>query len=156
MKSIIFPLFICLLIGVAQVYGIGFKCKSHIVLQSGDSCNKVSGTFKEYSVRLKDLKYYNAAMDCGNLYVGQKLCVEINFNQMPEEKKYVIQEGDTCKSIASKFGISKKTLKQYNPVLGDCSDSSVDAKVGLVISVQEDRDYTPNFKNSKRVYHEKK
>jgi len=53
-------------------------------------------------------------MDCDNLRIGQKLCVEVDLDRSEDFKDYRIKRGDTCKSVAKKLNTTVQILKNIN------------------------------------------
>ena len=77
-------------------------------VSSGDNLYKIA---TKYNLTLDDLVNYND-LATTNLSIGQQLLIPVQ--KTSETQTYIVKSGDTLYSIASKYGISVNTLKNYN------------------------------------------
>ena len=77
-------------------------------VSSGDNLYKIA---TKYNLTVDDLVNYND-LATTNLSIGQQLLIPVQ--KTNETQTYIVKSGDTLYSIASKYGISVNTLKNYN------------------------------------------
>lgn len=77
-------------------------------VSSGDNLYKIA---TKYNLTVDDLVNYND-LATTNLSIGQQLLIPVQ--KTSETQTYIVKSGDTLYSIASKYGISVNTLKNYN------------------------------------------
>ena len=77
-------------------------------VSSGDNLYKIA---TKYNLTVDDLVNYND-LATTNLSIGQQLLIPVQ--KTDETQTYIVKSGDTLYSIASKYGISVNTLKNYN------------------------------------------
>lgn len=77
-------------------------------VSSGDNLYKIA---TRYNLTVDDLVNYND-LATTNLSIGQQLLIPVQ--KTNETQTYIVKSGDTLYSIASKYGISVNTLKNYN------------------------------------------
>lgn len=77
-------------------------------VSSGDNLYKIA---IKYNLTVDDLVNYND-LATTNLSIGQQLLIPVQ--KTNETQTYIVKSGDTLYSIASKYGISVNTLKNYN------------------------------------------
>jgi LysM repeat protein len=100
------------------------SCAYPYVVKSGDTCwgiaNQVSNIGDAAFIAA------NPGINCGALQVGQIVCLGGGCGA----RTYVVQPGDTCWSIWTKYGISEASFYSMNPSL-NCGA----LKVGDVVTV---------------------
>lgn len=123
------------------------NCNKWHVVQSGDSCSTVSS---KYDITLSQFYSWNPAVstDCAtNFWVGQAYCVglagpstttsqqTITTTSSPHapgpthtgqpancNKWHLVQSGDSCGTVASKYGITTAQFYAWNPAVSkDCT-----------------------------------
>ena len=77
-------------------------------VSSRDNLYKIA---TKYNLTVDDLVNYND-LATTNLSIGQQLLIPVQ--KTNETQTYIVKSGDTLYSIASKYGISVNTLKNYN------------------------------------------
>ena len=77
-------------------------------VSGGDNLYKIA---TKYNLTVDDLVNYND-LATTNLSIGQQLLIPVQ--KTNETQTYIVKSGDTLYSIASKYGISVNTLKNYN------------------------------------------
>lgn len=77
-------------------------------VSSGDNLYKIA---TKYNLTVDDLVNYND-LATTNLSIGQQLLIPVQ--KTNETQTYIVKPGDTLYSIASRYGISVSTLKNYN------------------------------------------
>lgn len=113
--------------------GITRNCQQYYTVKSGDSCSSVESTF---GITFTQLYAWNPAIgsNCQYLVVGDAICVSghpassstqvmppgptqsgtaVNCNQY-----YVVQSGDSCSAIESKYSITLNQFYAWNPSIG--------------------------------------
>ncbi|KAL2204346.1 hypothetical protein CC79DRAFT_1277976 [Sarocladium strictum] len=84
--------------------------------KEGDTCDSIA---QAHSVSASSLYYINADLvDCNDVWTGQRLC-------LPDacETVHIVQEGETCKSIAREYGVSPESIVDWNVALDStCSN----------------------------------
>ncbi|OUM61503.1 hypothetical protein PIROE2DRAFT_12505 [Piromyces sp. E2] len=125
----------------------GIQCTAHIVVKPGDNClNYIHNNNVEMT--LESLLYLNPLLDCNNLQVNDKVCIEgVDLSDDPAEATYIVQSQDTCEIIAEKLNLTVRILKNYSFGELDCNQ----LRVGQRITYRIDGDYTPEFVNSKEI-----
>lgn len=129
------------------------KSKNYTV-KRGDTLSKIAS---KHGVSYKTLMSWNG-LKSTNIHVGQKLSVKgkvVSTNKQPAKKPtstvtssskkstYTVKRGDTLSKIASKYGVSYKTLMSWNGM------KSTNIHVGQKLSV---KGKTTHVSNSKPVY----
>ncbi|SJZ94814.1 muramidase family protein [Selenihalanaerobacter shriftii] len=106
-------------------------------VQSGDTLTNIS---QELGVPIKVIINHNNINNPSNLYVGQKLVINIDVNyETPKDYfYYTVKSGDILWNIAQKYGTSVKRLVKLNNI-----KNSHDMYVGrqLVIPAKETQDH---------------
>ena len=123
--------------------GMVSNCDSFYIVQSGDSCAVIVSKF---GITLTQFYAWNPAVGttCASLDLGDYVCVNIiggttllttttsskpgNGITTPQpiqtgmvsncDSFYLVQSGDQCSAIASKFGISLTNFYNWNPAVG--------------------------------------
>ncbi|MFP4698260.1 MAG: LysM peptidoglycan-binding domain-containing protein [Eubacteriales bacterium] len=91
---------------------IGICPGSIHTIQPGDTLYRIS---KEYGVKVIDIIRVNPYIDVYNLRIGGKLCIPTKRDKcVPEEKVYIVKEGDTLTSILDKLNIGFEMLQEVN------------------------------------------
>ncbi|MCL6590584.1 MAG: LysM domain-containing protein [Firmicutes bacterium] len=88
-------------------------------IMGGDTCWSIA---QRYGISVSELTAANPGIDCYNLPVGGILCIPVRCR--PGTFPYMIQRGDTCWSIAQRYGISVSELTAANPGI-DCNNLPV-------------------------------
>lgn len=103
-----------------------FGCKGQIhVIQDGETLYHIA---KKYDVKLFELMRLNPYVNVYNLQTGDEICIP---NVMSaDERKYVVQQGDTLADIIDLFELPFETLVSYNPQIKD-----IVLQEGMVIRV---------------------
>lgn len=103
-------------------------------VSSGDNLYKIA---TKYNLTVDDLVNYND-LATTNLSIGQQLLIPVQ--KTNETQTYIVKSGDTLYSIASKYGISVNTLKNYNNLTTNVL--SIGQKLNIpVISEQPSSNY---------------
>jgi len=89
------------------------KCSRTYVVKSGDICDSISAANNVSTYQLAAVNQGDIAPTCNNLYVNQKLCLAHEGEDCGNV--YVVNLGDTCESLETKFGINSTFLWQNNP-----------------------------------------
>ena len=143
---------ITLALGLAsQVYGKGYQCVEHYVIGRGDSCDDIlDGSDDYYNLRYEDLVAFNPTVDCNNLSIGQKLCIDVDLDNYYDDT-YIIKKTDTYEGIAKKLGTTQKILYRINgsSYLYELGEDNIKHQVGNHISYRKDKCYIPDFSKSK-------
>ncbi|KAH8682067.1 hypothetical protein BX600DRAFT_544498 [Xylariales sp. PMI_506] len=123
--------------------GMVSNCDSFYLVQSGDTCTAIAS---KYGITLTQFYTWNPAVgtSCASLDLGDYVCVNIiggttlttittsstpgNGISTPQpiqtgmvsncDSFYLVQSGDTCSAIATKFGISLTSFYAWNPAVG--------------------------------------
>lgn len=110
------------------------KEKTYHYVRSGDVLGKIS---ERYGVSMNDLRAWNNINSSNTIYVGQKLAVYkdpayfkkstpkpvsaiAKTVELPDNKIYTVQEGDTLWSISKKYdGLTIEQIKKLNNLTSD-------------------------------------
>lgn len=109
------------------------KEKTYHYVHSGDVLGKIA---EKYNVNMSDLRVWNNINSSNTIYVGQKLVIyknpayfkkteptataTVKIADLPENKIYTVQEGDTLWSISKKYnGLSIEQIKKLNNLTSD-------------------------------------
>ncbi|OCK81426.1 carbohydrate-binding module family 50 protein [Lepidopterella palustris CBS 459.81] len=97
------------------------SCTQTYVVQSGDICNKITGT---YGISLANFYQWNPGVhnpSCDNLYPGCTYCVAVNPQPVCPTyaancaKTYTVVSGDICWKIVGIYGIALNDFYKWNP-----------------------------------------
>ena len=107
-------------------------CSNYYQLCSVDTCASISAA---YGITLQQLYYLNPSINCQSLAVGQYICVpSVNaptttatppVTYQPTtacQNYYLISAGDTCTSVAQRYGTTTQTICSLNPGI-DCQQA---------------------------------
>ncbi len=71
----------------------------------------LSDIFRRFDISIKDLLEYNESCDIFSLREGQTLLIK----DVPRQgREYILQENETLRSVAEKFGLSVLSLLKAN------------------------------------------
>jgi len=146
-----------LLLTYSQVNAKGYYCLRHIVLKSGDQCSDIYSynELKDYYIRSKELMIFNPTLDCNNLEVGTKVCIEVDLEKTLKRRPYnthVIRKNDiNCDILAKKLNTTRKILENVNFNILNCNNLMNQARLKVEISYQHDGDYVPTFTDSTEI-----
>ena len=86
------------------------NCSSYYTVITGDTCYSIS-VF--YGISISDLNSRNPSLNCNNLQIGQKLC--LNSAQINCSYYYTVKPGDQCYLMVNLTGISIDQFYILNP-----------------------------------------
>jgi LysM repeat protein len=96
------------------------SCAQTYQVQSGDTCQTIS---KKFSLDEATLNKYNPNLQCLSLNIGQLVCVRSTIEGAYVAlcpSTYLVQPGDSCFSIFTKYGLTSQKFNSLNPNLS-CS-----------------------------------
>jgi len=160
MKSVFFAFAVAALLVIAQVCAYSVICEEHFIPQKDVSCYDFQTGDSGFRVRIKDLNIMNPLINCSNtkkkiIKKGTKICVSPNFDVKNNtiKKARISNNKVTCKDVTNYAGLKENQayiLENMNKNILVCSN--IKNQVGNVIEVCKDKNYNPDFSNSKRVY----
>jgi len=160
MKSAFFAFAVAALLIIAQVSAYSVICEEHFIPQKDVSCNDFGTGKAGYLLRIKDLIIMNPLINCSNtnkkiIKKGTKICVLPNFDVENDtiKKAKISNSKVTCKDVTNYAGLKENQayiLENMNKNILVCSN--IQNQAGNVIEVCKDKNYNPDFSNSKIVY----
>ena len=112
----------CSNLQVGELLCIPSSCSgSTYTVAAGDSCSAIAAT---NSITLDALTAANPSVNCGNLQIGQKLCIPSSCSG----STYTVAAGDTCSAIATANSITLEVLTAANPSV-NCGNLQIGQKL---------------------------
>ncbi|MEW6181768.1 MAG: LysM domain-containing protein [Bacillota bacterium] len=111
---------ICIPVGVPPVCPAG---TTPYIIRAGDTCFSLA---QRFGTSVAAILAANPGLNCDNLQIGQTICIPVGVPPVcpAGTTPYIIRAGDTCFSLAQRFGTSVAAIQAANPGL-NCNNLQI-------------------------------
>jgi len=96
---------------------VSAHCSRTYTVAEGDTCDEISAAKNSSTWQLAVTNIETINEPCSNLQIGKEIC--LGYTSQDCTSTYVVQQGDYCDLISSKFATNTTMLRANNPQIDD-------------------------------------